>query len=298
MRRLSPTSKSVSPRRPAAVQHWPQRQRPRSARARHLRIVGYAAIFLASLSGAAYWSWSSGWVAYVSQVGQNELVRLSADFGLRLNELRVEGRKETDKPAILAALGAAKGQALLAVDLETARRRLIDLPWVTDAIVERRLPDQLFVQLVEAEPMALWQKQGRLSLVGRSGEILLEGDVSRFAGLPVIVGDGAPQAAAALFDLLSGAPELRARVAAAVFIGGRRWNIRLDNGIDVKLPEIDAAAAWARLALFEQQHRLLTKDINVIDLRQPEKLVVRQAHPGLPGDGATNDSVAKSGNET
>jgi cell division protein FtsQ len=296
MRRLTAIAKSA-PARPASGR-WPQRQRPRSTLARHLRMAGYGALVLSSLAGTAYWSWSSGWIAYLAQAGQYELVRLSADLGLRLRTLRIEGRKETDQRAILASLDAAKGQALLAVDLDAARQRLIDLPWVTDAIVERRLPDTLYVQLVEAEPMALWQKQGRLNLVGRSGEILIRGDVGRFAGLPIIVGDEAPLAAAALFDLMAGAPELAAKVTAAVYVGGRRWNLRLDNGIDVKLPEIDAASAWARLADMELRHGLLARNIDVIDLRQPEKLVVRQRPSAAPPEGEPENPAAKPDSET
>ena len=67
--------------------------------------------------------------------------------------------------------------------------------------------------------------------------------------LPLIVGDGAPEhAAEALFDLLGDAAGAADRVSAAVRVGERRWNLRLDNGIDVKLPEDGAGRAWRELA--------------------------------------------------
>src|SRR3546814_4370216 len=70
-------------------------------------------------------------------------------------------------------------------------------------------------------------------------------------------------------------PSLRERVTAAVRVGGRRWNIQIEGRIDVRLPEADAAAAWAQLARIERQQDLLSRDVIVIDLRLPDRLVVR-----------------------
>ena len=66
-----------------------------------------------------------------------------------------------------------------------------------------------------------------------------------------------------------------ARVKAAVRSGGRRWNLRMDNGIDIRLPETDAFIAWDRLAKYEAQHKLLARDIGSIDLRLPDRVVVK-----------------------
>ncbi|MCH7555160.1 MAG: cell division protein FtsQ, partial [Proteobacteria bacterium] len=68
---------------------------------------------------------------------------------------------------------------------------------------------------------------------------------------------------------------------------GRRWNLRLDNGVDVELPEAGINAAWRRLADIERRHRLLSRDITAIDLRLPDRLVVRpaEAFRGWRADG-------------
>ena len=268
----------------SSTQRVPVRKRPKTALERHLMTFGIVLGLGMSVGGVGYWTISSGWTGYLADLAGQRFVAASADAGYALASLEVEGRKETPKEDVMLALGALKGDAILDIDLEAARQRIVDLPWVTAASVERRLPGTLRVTLTEAEPLALWQKKGTFYLVSRSGDVLAVKDVARFGKLPVIVGDAAPQKAGELFAMLALEPELQPRVTAAVLVGNRRWNLRLDNGVDVKLPELAAEAAWARFATLDRQHRLLDKDISVIDLRQDDKLIVRQAHPAVAED--------------
>ena len=272
-------------RQVSATQRVPVRKRPRSALERHLATWGLILGISAAVGGVGYWSFASGWMGYLTAATSARFVSASANAGYALETLEVDGRKETPKQDIMLALGAMKGDPILDIDLEAARQRIVDLPWVTAAVVERRLPGTLRVTLTEAEPLALWQKKGDFYLVSQTGDVLAVKDVARFGKLPVIVGDAAPQKAGDLFAMLALEPTLQKRVTAAVLVGNRRWNLRLDNGVDVKLPEVDAAAAWARFAGLERQHHLLDKDISIVDLRQDDKLVVRQAHPATSGEG-------------
>jgi cell division protein FtsQ len=93
--------------------------------------------------------------------------------------------------------------------------------------------------------------------------------------LPLIVGPGADRAAATLYDLLAAEAAVAERVQAMVRIGERRWNLRLHSGTDVLLPEIAEAAAIKRLAELQQEAKLLDRPLAAIDLRLPDRLVVR-----------------------
>ena len=64
-------------------------------------------------------------------------------------------------------------------------------------------------------------------------------------------------------------------VRASVFVGERRWNLRMKNGVEVRLPEAGAAAALERLAGLDAQTKLTTRDITIIDLRLPDRVTVR-----------------------
>lgn len=229
---------------------------------------------LAVLGGGA-WLWQDGWFGRQAEALQQAALESSADLGLRVEEVLVEGRARTESKVILARLGLELGRPILAIDPEAARAALEALPWVRSASVERQLPGTIFIRLTEREPLALWQEQGAISVVDRNGEVIPGVEPRRFAHLPLVVGPDAPAHAAKLIAVMNSEPDLRERVTAAVRVGGRRWNVQIEGRIDVRLPEADAAAAWAQLAHIERQQGLLSRDVIVIDLRLPDRLVVR-----------------------
>jgi cell division protein FtsQ len=213
----------------------------------------------------------------------------SVHVGLSVQEIFVEGRIETSAAAVLDVLDLSRGTPILSFDPQKAREELERLPWIKNAAVERRLPDTVYVRLIERRPLALWQRHGRIALIGDDGREIEGAPIERFAQLPMVVGDDAPQHAASLLALLQTEPELQRRVVAAVRVGDRRWNLRVDAGadrtIEVQLPEINPAAAWARLAEAVHASSLFEKNVTAVDLRLPDRLVVRvirEAPPAAP----------------
>ena len=187
----------------------------------------------------------------------------------------IEGRERTAPAALLAALGVRRGEPLLAVDLAAAKARLEALPWVKSASVERRWPRLLYVKIAERTPLALWQDDGKIRLIDSGGTVIEGADLGRFAKLPMVVGAGADKAAAELLAMLAKEPSLMPHLEAAVRVGARRWNLHLVEGIDVRLPESGAEEALARLAELAPKERLFSPDIVAIDLRLPDRLIVR-----------------------
>ncbi len=199
----------------------------------------------------------------------------TAVLGLRVNSIVIEGRANTPEPLLRAALGISKGEPILGFSLDAARRNVEKLAWVKQATVERRLPDTIVVQLVEHPPFAIWQNQGRFVLIDHDGHVLTNEAVAQFRYLPLVVGPGAPAAATALIVALTDHPGLMARMVAAVRVGERRWNLQLRGGMSVLLPEGHEAAALDRLAALQQDHALLDRPLEVVDMRLPDRLVLR-----------------------
>jgi cell division protein FtsQ len=265
MRGVSPTIRRVRVRR-----RWTQRLR------RGL-MWSAIAVVLAAGAGAAVLVAREPMNGSVVHSAAQRLIEASARLGFRVSDIRVEGRATTDRETILAALGARPGTPILAVDPERAKEQLESLPWVHSALIERRLPNTIYVRLVEREPMALWQHGGKIDLIDRSGAVIPVTRLDRFAKLPMVVGEEAAGHAAGLLQMLASQPDLAARVTAAIDVGGRRWNLRLDNAIDVLLPADDPAAAWADLARLQRSNAILQRDVQAIDMRLPDRLVVRVA---------------------
>lgn len=227
----------------------------------------------------------------------NRALAWSARLGLRVSDIEVEGRETTDSATIMTALGASRGTPILAVSPSRAKQQLEALPWVRSAAIERRLPGTLFVRLVERHPLAVWQHDGRQELIDRHGEVVPVSDLSHFARLPTVVGADAAKHAAELIEILAREPELAARVTAAVRVDERRWNLRVDNAIDVLLPEEDAAAAWAHLAALERSDRLLQRNLRTVDMRLPDRLVLRVSGPPA-GDSGPPKKPHQAGKST
>jgi cell division protein FtsQ len=214
------------------------------------------------------------------------LVAWSGQTGLAVRDVLVEGRRRTPPEALRDRLDLDIGMPLLAVDTAAAKDRLETLAWVERASVARMLPNTVQVRLLERQPLALWQRDGRFEVIDRAGAVI-EGAVNdrpqEYAHLRVLVGDDAPQNAAALSALLSTEPALSARVVAATRVGGRRWNVHLDNQIEVLLPERNALSAWRLLADKARDDALLDRAITAIDLRfLPERLRLRLDPAALP----------------
>jgi cell division protein FtsQ len=203
------------------------------------------------------------------------MVEATGLLGLTVSDVTVEGRETTDRETILAALAARPGTPILAVSPKHAKQQLETLPWVRTAVIERRLPGTLYVRLVERKPLALWQHGGKIALIDRAGAVIPVARLDRFAKLPMVVGEGAASHAAELLDMLASEPDLAARVTAAIRVGDRRWNLRIDNAIDVLLPADETAGAWAQLARLDRSSALVQRDVQTIDIRLPDRLVLR-----------------------
>ena len=209
------------------------------------------------------------------QSAADRLIQGTGSLGLTVSEITVEGRETTDRETILAALAAGPGTPILAVSPTHVKEQLEALPWVRAAVIERRLPGTLYVRLVERKPLALWQHGGKLELLDREGSVIPVARLDRFAKLPLVVGEGAASHAAELIEMLASNPDLAARVTAAVRVGDRRWNLRIDNAIDVLLPADEMATAWSQLARLERSSAILKREVLTIDLRLPDRLVLR-----------------------
>ena len=236
--------------------------------------VACAVVFALAFGGPT-WLWRSGWLSEAAGRVGGSAIGATAEIGLTIEEIRIEGWVHTPRKGLVGALDMHRGDPILAFDPVAVRARLEALPWVQHAAVERRLPKTVIIRLTERRPMALWQRDGKLTLVDDRGMTMPGIATGQYRHLVVLVGSDAAKLAPALFTMLSREPALRKRVRAAVRIGSRRWDLKLSNGVDVRLPEDDATAAWRRLGALDRRHGLLARDIKLIDMRLPDQLIIR-----------------------
>ncbi len=271
---------------------------PRWAK-RATRGVAAAVVFSAVVGGPA-WLWKSGWVAETMGSFAASVSDALGAAGLRVRQVYLYGRVNESAESIAEALAIDRGTPLLSVDLKLARSRVEALNWVRAAAIKREFPSAIRVTISERRPLALWQRGSKLTLVDNEGVIITDRGLDRFANLLVIVGDDAPIHAQELLATLSAEPVLMDRVDAAVRVGKRRWNVHMDNGVFVRLPEKDADGAWRRLAWLEREHGLLKQDLLTIDLRIPDQLIVHThaERPALERKARERKALERKGKDT
>lgn len=258
------------------------RRAPVNRRRRRMIAVGAYVAGIAAVTGGIWQLSASGWIDARMKALGTTFLEVSADAGLRVDDVVLSGRQNADAAEILAALDIERGSPIFAMDMNAARDRVEALGWVRSAEIARRLPDIVFVRVVERQPLAIWQHDGQSALVDRFGKTIQRSGLDAFAHLPLIVGDGAPAHAAQLIDLLQTYPAVAQAIEAAVRVSERRWNLRLRNGIDVRLPEQNISTALTRLDDFQREHALLDRDVVAVDLRVPDRLIVRVGRDSAP----------------
>jgi len=231
----------------------------------HLTWLLLAAAFIAALFAGGY---VSGAYKAIGR-GADGLV---ADAGFGISTVHLSGNARTAPSDILAALGFESGRSIFGADIQAARQRLLALDWVADAQVRRQYPDSIAVSLVEKLPFALWQNPNGLFVVERSGRVITRAQAGSYPRLPLFLGDAPPLSGAELVDAIASHRAVVARVKAMERVSDRRWNLLLDDGVVVKLPE----AGWAQ-QLDELEHLIVDKgvlerDIKEIDLRSSDDL--------------------------
>ncbi|MBK8457126.1 MAG: cell division protein FtsQ/DivIB [Phyllobacteriaceae bacterium] len=204
----------------------------------------------------------------------------AAAVGFSIRDLAISGQNRTTEDEVAKALGLNSWTSLIGFDAEAARASLESLPWVASATVRKSYPSGLDIALVERRAAAIWQRDDALTLIDEEGKEIAEFDDPRFSGLPLVIGVGAERAARDFLPLIGGRRAIADRVVAHILIGERRWDLRLDNGVTVRLPEEAVGEALDTLARLETESGVLARDIDAIDLRLPDRVAFELTDSG------------------
>jgi len=239
------------------------------------RRVGVAATVLILLGSAGLGVVKGGHVDAVVEALSDARNAVANVAGFRIVSVAISGRKQLTQDEILAIGGVNGRSSLLFLDAAVVRDRLKANPWIADATVLKLYPGQLQIDITERSAFARLQQDGRLAVIADDGAVLEPYVARRFISLPLVVGTGAGTRAKDFLALLAQYPQLSSVTRAVILVGERRWNLRLKNGLDVKLPEHDVGNALATLTRLDEEDRLLSRDIVTVDMRLPDRLTVR-----------------------
>ena len=266
-------------RRRPSLKRSLQRERPHRLIALLERYLphraGVAATVLMLLGSAGFGIVKGGHAAELTSAMSDTRNAIANSAGFRITAVAINGRKQLTQDEVLAIGGVNGRSSLLFLDAAAVRDKLKANPWISEATVLKLYPGQLQIDIVERSAFALWQQDGRLSVISDDGAVLEPYVSRRFISLPLVVGKGAEAHAWEFLALLARYPQVRSATKAAIFVGERRWNLRLKDGLDIRLPETDVGNALAALSRLDKEDRLFSRDIVAIDMRLPDRLTVQ-----------------------
>ena len=252
--------------------------RPTISQLKQRRIAALAVIilFIVGITGTVWSAVSSGWVENKMELVKNSIIEATATAGMVVKEINVTGRQETSPSDLIETLDIKIGTPILKVEIEEARLRVESLGWIKSASVLRLLPNVIILDIKEREALALWQRNRRPPvLIDREGTVIQKRNLGKHSDLPLVVGQDAAKNAAVLIDLLHRHPLIFNEVKVAIRVSERRWNLRLKNNIEIRLPAEEIATALNQLSEYQNKHSLFDRDIIAVDLRLPNRLIVR-----------------------
>jgi cell division protein FtsQ len=199
-----------------------------------------------------------------------------------VNLLSIDGASPELADAVRARLNLSLPISSLALDLDAIRSSAEQLDAVANAVVRLGAGNVLQVTIVERQPAWVWRTDASLMLLDGTGHRIagLEARTDR-ADLPLIAGDGADQAVAEARAILQAASPFAARLRGLVRISDRRWDIILDRDQRILLPADGPVAAVEGLVALDKAENILARDLLSIDLRNPQRPVLRLAPAAL-----------------
>src|SRR4030088_1565524 len=196
--------------------------------------VGIAATVLLLLCSAGLGVVKGGHLEAFTSTLSDTRNAIANSAGFRITTVAINGRKQLTQDEVLAIGGVNGRSSLLFLDAGPVREKLKANPWIGEATVLKLYPGQLQIDIVERSAFALWQQGGKLSVILDDGGVLEPYVSRRFVTLPLVGGKGAETRARDFLALLARYPQVRSVAETAVFVGVRRWNLRLKDGLDIR----------------------------------------------------------------
>ena len=238
-----------------------------------IRVISIICICMALLGAMFFWR-SGVATKFINDFG-SKVERVLVDSGLIVENISIVGTKIIPKDIIIEVAQINIGEGLLRVDISSIVKRIKQLKWVNKATIRRDFSGKIIIDILEHEPAALWQVDNKLWIVSDEGIKIDDQNLAYFSNLPMISGKGAEAELKKLLAAVSINMAMFNRVETASWVGERRWDIYLKNGIKIMLPEEGISLVWQNLVEFEQEERLLARNILAVDFRIKDKTIIR-----------------------
>jgi cell division protein FtsQ len=214
---------------------------------------------------------------FKSRTREKFLVLTSKYLDFTLSKILIDGQENISNEEIIKIINTKINTPILATDISKIQKNLEKNDWIKRAIVERRLPDKLYVGIIERKPIARWQYKQKIMLIDDEAVVIKNKPKQDYHNLVLVVGADAYFHAADLIEDTKNNQELFSKIEAAVRFGERRWDLKFIDGLTAKMPEENFKRAWEDLSKLHKAQKLFTQNIKVIDLRDKDKYYITRS---------------------
>ena len=201
---------------------------------------------------------------------------LLINYGFHLQNIYITGNNNLQKVDILNIINDKKYKTIFDVNLFEIHNNLLLNEWIETVKIERTLPSSIKIQIIEKNPVAIWQTKLGNKLITEDGSIISNANVTTFKNrLPIIIGEGANKNAFLILQILRKNPDLYNNVWSISYINKRRWNVHLKQGLIVLLPRKKIHAAWTKIDFLQRKYKILDIGLTEIDIRNQDQIFAK-----------------------
>ena len=182
------------------------------------------------------------------------------------------GANIRDQEIIKLSLGVSKGTSLRSIDLHQLNNRISNIPGIKNSAV-RLLPNgNIVVKIQKHNVIATWTDGSYYYPLSADGTKINTPSEERNENSIVFRGDLPDN----LKEIIASVSSISKYIDYINMVESRRWNIHTKNGITIYLPEKDPAAAINKIKVLNQTHKLLSRKLEIIDMRDNARILVKE----------------------
>lgn len=199
----------------------------------------------------------------------------TTQLGFIVEAVEVSGLKYTPTSEVLKHLHIQKNDNILFLDIKSSVYQLMELGWVENVKIQKKLPNTIVVEIKEYEPYAVWQFDKKLQVITENGVVIPGALPKDFSYLTLIIGEKANLFAKNLLSVLRYYEGFQDMVVSAHYVHNRRWRLYFSSNVMVELPEGNLLMAIDTLYHLHESQKILERDVEIIDMRVPNKLIFK-----------------------
>ena len=195
-----------------------------------------------------------------------------------VNLMKIQGVSPEIQEQVRTASGISLPLTSFDLDVLILRKRIEALDQVKSASLHLRSGGVLDVTIEERKPAILWRTLDGIQILDANGVRagVVKSRLDR-PTLPLIAGDGANLKIDEALHILKTAEPIKDRVRGLLRVGDRRWDLVLNRAQTIQLPAENPIAAVQRLIAWQSTQAVLSRDVTVVDLRNPARPYIRLA---------------------